>query len=124
MLKRLLSAAVAALIALPASGAGATSSGGRLGTSGARELAARATTAIPSVYLVGADVQSINPTPAMIATKSFFLGGYGLSSGNIGNNLIPPPAALPNEVVTPRAAIGLLGNTDADGHGVIEHGVV
>jgi hypothetical protein len=118
VLKRLLSAAVAALIALPASGAGATSSGGRLGTSGARELAARATTAIPSVYLVGADVQSINPTPAMIATKSFFLGGYGLSSGNIGNNLIPPPAALPNEVVTPRAAIGLLGNTDADGHGV------
>ncbi len=52
----------------------------------------------------------------MIAGGTFFLGGYGLSSGNIGNNLIPPPATLPD--VTSRAAAGLLGTNDADGHGV------
>lgn len=35
-------------------------------------------TAKPAVYLVGAAVESINPTAAMIATKKFYLGGYGL----------------------------------------------
>jgi hypothetical protein len=41
-------------------------------------------TVAPATYLVGAAVESINPTPAMIATKQVFLGGYGLSSGTVG----------------------------------------
>ncbi|MDT7571836.1 MAG: hypothetical protein QOE05_2010 [Actinomycetota bacterium] len=40
--------------------------------------------AVAATYLVGAAVESINPTPAMIATKQVFLGGYGLSSGTVG----------------------------------------
>ena len=38
----------------------------------------------PATYLVGAAVESINPTAAMIATKQVYLGGYGLSSGTVG----------------------------------------
>lgn len=39
--------------------------------------------ASPATYLVGAAVESINPTVAMIASKHFYLGGYGLSSGTV-----------------------------------------
>jgi hypothetical protein len=35
----------------------------------------------PATYLVGAAVESIDPTPAMIESGSFFLGGYGIGSG-------------------------------------------
>jgi hypothetical protein len=42
------------------------------------------TEVVPSTYLVGAAVESINPTAAMIATKQLYLGGYGLSSGTVG----------------------------------------
>jgi hypothetical protein len=42
------------------------------------------TEVVPTTYLVGAAVESINPTPAMIATNKVFLGGYGLSSGTVG----------------------------------------
>jgi hypothetical protein len=42
-------------------------------------------TVVPgTTYLVGAAVESINPTAAMIATKQVYLGGYGLSSGTVG----------------------------------------
>ncbi|MBA2324720.1 MAG: hypothetical protein H0V92_12155 [Pseudonocardiales bacterium] len=41
-------------------------------------------TSANAVYLVGAAVESINPTAAMIASKTFYLGGYGLSSGTVG----------------------------------------
>jgi hypothetical protein len=58
-------------------------------------------TAKPAVYLVGAAVESINPTAAMIATKQFYLGGYGLSSGTVGG-VVP--------VMDGRFATGILGD--------------
>lgn len=39
---------------------------------------------VPATYLVGAAEESINPTPEMIATNRFYLGGYGLGSGEVG----------------------------------------
>jgi hypothetical protein len=69
------------------------------------------------VYYVGADVVSIDPTPAMIAAGTFYLGGYGLGSGAPGQNIVPAPTTLPG--ITPRAAIGLLSSaTDPGAHGV------
>ncbi|MCW2543280.1 MAG: hypothetical protein JWM40_832 [Frankiales bacterium] len=50
-------------------------------------------------YLVGADVQSINPTPAMIKAGDFYLGGYGLGSGKALNKV---------PVIDGRAATGVL----------------
>lgn len=38
----------------------------------------------PATYLVGAAVESINPTPAMIRSGTFHLGGYGFGSGAPG----------------------------------------
>ncbi len=55
-------------------------------------------------YLVGADTQSINPTPEMIAAGDFYLGGYGLSSGRPLNQ-----TALPS-VTGARSATGILGS--------------
>jgi hypothetical protein len=55
----------------------------------------------PSTYLVGAAVESINPTPAMIATKKLYLGGYGLSSGTVGG-VVP--------LFDGRYATGILGD--------------
>lgn len=54
----------------------------------------------PTTYLVGAAVESINPTPAMIATKRLYLGGYGLSNGSIANTV---------PVFDGRYATGILG---------------
>lgn len=54
----------------------------------------------PTTYLVGAATESINPTPAMIATKQLYLGGYGLSSGTVGG-VVP--------VMDGRYATGILG---------------
>ena len=54
-----------------------------------------------ATYLVGAAVESINPTPAMIATKQVYLGGYGLSSGTVAG-------AVP--VTDGRYATGILGD--------------
>lgn len=53
-----------------------------------------------TTYLVGAAVESINPTPAMIATKRLYLGGYGLSSGSVANTI---------PVTEGRYATGILG---------------
>lgn len=55
----------------------------------------------PSIYLIGAAVESINPTPAMIASKKLYLGGYGLSSGTVAG-VIP--------VTDGRFATGILGD--------------
>jgi hypothetical protein len=57
-----------------------------------------------STYLVGADTQSINPTPEMISGDDFYLGGYGLSSGRPANQ-----TSLPS-VTGARSATGILGN--------------
>ena len=51
----------------------------------------------PSRYTLGADVQSIDPTPAMLA-DDFYLGGYGLGSGKAAGTVEwstagPPPAS-------------------------------
>ncbi|MGB2939541.1 MAG: hypothetical protein WBD38_04475 [Candidatus Dormiibacterota bacterium] len=51
----------------------------------------------PALFLVGADAEDIAPPPAMLAdfvtNKNFFLGGYGLGSGQsqIGPNGFPVP---------------------------------
>jgi hypothetical protein len=56
-----------------------------------------------NAYLVGAAVESINPTPAMIAAGDFFLGGYGITSGRVANR----PEA---QVMDGRSAVGILGD--------------
>ncbi|MGI8663574.1 MAG: LPXTG cell wall anchor domain-containing protein [Acidimicrobiales bacterium] len=45
---------------------------------------------IPATYLVGAAVESIDPTPAMIDGGSFFLGGYGIGSGEVAGVPVLP----------------------------------
>ena len=56
-------------------------------------------------YLVGTGIQSINPTPEMIAAKNFFLGGYGVSSGRVGNVVQSPVSDALGRVAT-----GILGD--------------
>jgi hypothetical protein len=51
-----------------------------------------------SRYTMGADVESIDPTPAMLA-DDFYLGGYGLGSGKAANQV---------KVLDGRAATGIL----------------
>ncbi len=67
-----------------------------------------------ATYLVGADVESINPTQAMIDSGAFYLGGYGLSNGR--------PGGTGPEVIEGRAATGVLG--DPDVHGVNVRAIV
>src|SRR3954454_23566404 len=57
-----------------------------------------------AVYLVGGGVESINPSPDMLANKDFYLGGYGFASGHPGN-----VTALPS-VTGGRFATGILGD--------------
>lgn len=64
----------------------------------------------PARYLAGAAVRSIDPTPEMLA-QDFYLGGYGLSSGKVGNAVEPPVA-----VTEGRKATGILGD-GANGYG-------
>ncbi len=52
----------------------------------------------PSRYTMGADVESINPTAAMLA-DDFYLGGYGLGSGKAAGQV---------QVIDGRAATGIL----------------
>ncbi|MCU1602059.1 MAG: hypothetical protein JWO22_2768 [Frankiales bacterium] len=55
-------------------------------------------TTAPSRYTLGADVESINPTAAMLA-DDFYLGGYGLGSGKAAGQV---------QVIDGRAATGIL----------------
>jgi hypothetical protein len=55
------------------------------------------------VYLVGGAVTSINPTPAMLANKDFYLGGYGFGDDKIANKF-----QIPSTVG--RYATGILGD--------------
>jgi hypothetical protein len=57
----------------------------------------------PSIYLVGGGVASINPTADMLASKSFYLGGYGFSDFKVANR-----AQVPGTVG--RYATGILGD--------------
>lgn len=61
-----------------------------------------AATALPEGdgWYAGAAVQSINPTPAMIAAGSFYLGGYGLGNGTVAGQ----------PVASGRSALGVLGS--------------
>ena len=61
----------------------------------------------PAIYLVGGDVESINPTPEMLANNDFFLGGYGFSSGRPGNAVNVPGAS---DALGNRFATGILGD--------------
>jgi hypothetical protein len=58
----------------------------------------------PAIYLVGGDVESINPTADMLANEDFYLGGYGFASGHPGN-----VTALPSPLGG-RFATGILGD--------------
>lgn len=69
----------------------------------------------PARYWMGEAVESINPTPAMIAKKDFYLGGYGLADGKVANQVQTP---LPG-----RYATGVLGD-EKDGYGVAVRAVV
>lgn len=62
----------------------------------------------PARYFVGAAQRSIDPTPAMIATKSFYLGGYGLGNGKVAGAQSPTGPG--------RFATGVL-NKGKDGYG-------
>lgn len=64
----------------------------------------------PALYLAGGAVRSIDPTPEML-TQDFYLGGYGLSSGKVGNVVEPPVG-----VTEGRKATGILGG-GANGYG-------
>ena len=61
----------------------------------------------PAIYLVGGDVESINPTPEMLAGNDFFLGGYGFGSGRPGNAVNVPGAS---DALGNRFATGILGD--------------
>jgi hypothetical protein len=65
-----------------------------------------ATAPAPATYLVGADVESIAPTQAMINSGIFYLGGYGITNGKALDTVQTP--------VPGRAATGVLG-TNGDG---------
>jgi hypothetical protein len=56
-----------------------------------------------AVYLVGGGEQAINPTPAMLAGKSFYLGGYGFSDFKVANKKQIP-------TTSGRYATGILGD--------------
>jgi hypothetical protein len=58
----------------------------------------------PAIYLVGGGVESINPTPDMLANQDFYLGGYGFASGHPGNITALPSAT------GGRFATGILGD--------------
>jgi hypothetical protein len=56
-------------------------------------------------YLLGAAVESIDPTQAQVAAGDFYLGGYGLASGKVANQ-VPVPGVT--EAVGDRHATGVL----------------
>jgi hypothetical protein len=56
-----------------------------------------------AIYLVGGAAESINPTPAMLANKDFYLGGYGF-----GDDKIAGKFQIPDTVG--RYATGILGD--------------
>ncbi|MDQ1689800.1 MAG: hypothetical protein QOK42_2775 [Frankiaceae bacterium] len=64
-----------------------------------------------ATYYVGSAIRSINPTPEMLA-DNFYLGGFGLGSGKIGNAVDPGVYAQ-----EPHLATGIL-NGGAPGYGV------
>lgn len=57
----------------------------------------------PAVYLVGAATESINPTPAMLGSGQFYLGGYGVTDFKLGNEIQIPSTSG-------RSATGILGD--------------
>lgn len=56
----------------------------------------------PGTYLVGGGARSINPTPAMLAARDFYLGGYGFGDYKVANQVQVPGTAG-------RSATGVLG---------------
>jgi hypothetical protein len=66
--------------------------------------ASHAKPAKAAIYLVGGDVESINPTADMLKDQDFYLGGYGFASGHPGN-----VTALPS-ATGGRFATGILGD--------------
>jgi hypothetical protein len=69
--------------------------------------------ATPATFYVGVGSRDISPTPADIATKSLFLGGYGFGSGRVGtqSQYIETPLGS-------RYAVGVMGK-DAAGNDII-----
>ena len=69
--------------------------------------------AAAATFRVGVAARDISPTPAMIATNRFFMGGYGFGSGRVGTQ--DKFVQLP---LGDRHAIGVMGK-DAAGHDII-----
>ena len=69
--------------------------------------------AAAATFRVGVAARDISPTPAMIATNRFFMGGYGFGSGRVGtqDQFVQLPTG-------DRHAIGVMGK-DATGHDII-----
>ncbi|MCA1839092.1 MAG: hypothetical protein ABR507_05735 [Actinomycetota bacterium] len=68
---------------------------------------ARATGPVtPSSFSVGADAQDLSPSANLIATKRLFLGGYGLSNGQVGT----PGHAVQGPAAKPRYATGVMAD--------------
>ena len=62
----------------------------------------------PAIYLVGGASTSINPTPAMLKNKDFYLGGYGISDAKVANMISLPQPIV--DVIGQRYATGILGD--------------
>jgi len=77
--------------------------GRRWGAFAAAGALALAATRAFAGYTAGAAVESINPTAEMIASKNFFLGGYGLGSGRVLNR-----QELQTPLIEPRLATGVM----------------
>ena len=71
--------------------------------------------AAAATFRVGVASRDISPTPAMIATNRFFMGGYGFGSGRVGTQT--QYVQLPTG---DRHAIGVMGK-DAAGHDIISN---
>jgi hypothetical protein len=69
--------------------------------------------AAAATFYVGVAARDISPTPAQIATKRFFLGGYGFGSGRVGTQTKYVQLPTGN-----RYAVGVMGK-DAAGNDFI-----
>src|SRR4051794_39973833 len=70
----------------------------------------------PATYLVGSAIRSIDPTPEMLA-DDFYLGGFGLGSGKVGNTVDPRQVSPSLQAQDAHLATGIL-NGGAPGYGV------
>jgi hypothetical protein len=61
----------------------------------------------PATFYVGVGARDISPTPAEIATDSFFLGGYDFGSGRVGTQ----DTYFESGIADARTAVGVMGDS-------------